>query len=74
MSRSLRKVPIFGHAVADSDKPYKVAEHRRERHAARIAVRHGRDAPAPLAFGNPWKSNKDGKGYWLDAPPSAMRK
>jgi hypothetical protein len=35
MSRSRRKTPIFGMTTAESDKPFKVAEHRAERRAYR---------------------------------------
>ena len=75
MGQSIRKTPIFGHTTAESDKPYKVAEHRRERRAVRAAFNAGADdLPDPRAFGNPYKSEKDGKGYWRDAPASFMRK
>jgi len=38
MSSSRRKTAIIGVTTAPSDKPFKVDEHRAERHAARAAV------------------------------------
>lgn len=63
MSGSRRKVPICGMTTAPSDKPFKQAEHRRERAAVKIAVRQDREPPAPKAFGNPACGDKDGKQY-----------
>ena len=75
MSRSRRKTPICGIAVADSDKDYKAAEHRRERRAVRIAIEAGDDIPAAKAYGNPWDSPKDGKKFFdAENHPSIMRK
>lgn len=65
MSRSRRKTPIVGMTTAESDKPFKIAEHRRERRSVRAAVRQLEDAPDPKEFGNPWHGEKDGK-QWLD--------
>lgn len=72
MSRSRKKIPIVGITTAESDKPFKVREHRRERAAVRDALATGGDVPHPKAFGNPWSSEKDGKRYWDD--PRAFRK
>lgn len=68
MTRSLKKRAISGITTARSDKPFKVAEHRRERHHVRQRLRvteddtdarlHGRP------FGDPWLSPKDGKTDW----------
>lgn len=74
MSDSYRKTPIFGHTTAESDKRFKTQEHRRERRSVRALIRAGGDAPDSREFGNPWASEKDGKTYWLGAPPEAMRK
>lgn len=71
MSRSRRKTPIFGHTRAESDKQFKVAENRRSRRANNQRID---DVPPQKAYGDPWKSDKDGKSYWRDAPPSMMRK
>lgn len=73
MARSRRKTPIFGHC-ADSDKPFKVAEHRRERRRVKISMAKCDQPEHPKAFGNPWASCKDGKSYWRDAKAKDMRK
>lgn len=65
MSRSFKKTPIVG-ACAQSDKGYKVAEHRRERTHVRVALRQSQDGellPHPKQFGNPWDGGRDGKRY-----------
>jgi hypothetical protein len=38
MSRSRKKLPIGGMSKAESDKTYKVAEHRAERRTARAVI------------------------------------
>lgn len=67
MARSTRRVPIFGIACAESDKPYKVSEHRRERRAARAILNVVQDGDAPALhktnFGDPCRAPKDGKQY-----------
>lgn len=63
MSRSFRHTPIIGITTARSDKPYKRAEHGRERCALREALCHSDGHIHPKAFGNPWSSCKDGKQY-----------
>jgi hypothetical protein len=73
MSRSRKKRPGGGIAIADSDKPFKVIEHRRERRQAYAALKGGEDPPA-VVYGNPWKAPKDGKTYWVDPDPKWMRK
>jgi hypothetical protein len=73
MSRSRRKTPIRGYC-ADSDKPFKRMEHRRERRAVKVALAASEDAPHPKLFGNPWASCKDGKGYMPDPEPKDLRK
>lgn len=65
MSRSRRKTPIIGVTTAGSDKPFKTAEHRRERRSVRATIKQLEEAPDPRQFGNPWASEKDGK-QWLD--------
>lgn len=74
MSRSRKKHPGGGIAVAMSDKPFKVAEHRCERRAVRVALQKGDEPPHPKIFGNPWCSIKDGKVYWPDHNAKWMRK
>lgn len=43
MSRSRRKTAIIGVTTAPSDKPFKVDEHRAERHAVRATIKHSLD-------------------------------
>jgi hypothetical protein len=73
MTRSRRKTPITGITCAESDKPFKRAEHSRERSRVRQALHVGEEPPHPKAFGNPWKSEKDGKQY-VRTPSELMRK
>jgi hypothetical protein len=73
MSRSRRRTPITGITCAKTDKPFKKAEHQRERTAVRHALASGSDdLPDPKKFGNPWAAPKDGK-YW-SADPKVLRK
>ena len=53
--------------MARTDKPFKAAEHRRERAHVRDALRVGAEPPHPRLFGDPWHSEKDGK-QWLAEP------
>jgi hypothetical protein len=56
----------------DSDKPFKVYEHRRERRSItnilrpHLAEELWERAPHRKKFGNVWASCKDGKGYFGD--------
>jgi hypothetical protein len=65
MSRSRRKTAIIGMTTAPSDKPFKVDEHRAERHAVRAVVKRSIDsddrALHSKVYGDPWKSPKDDK-------------
>jgi hypothetical protein len=74
MSRSKRRTRIFGITTAESDKRYKVAEHRRERRFVRAALDENVPLPDEKQFGDPWKGDRDGKKYWSGAPAKAMRK
>jgi hypothetical protein len=65
MSRSRKKHPGGGIAVADSDKPFKTAEHKRERRCVRAALARAEE-PRLAIYGNPWKAPKDGKQYWFE--------
>jgi hypothetical protein len=73
MSRSRKKKPGGGMTIADSDKPFKAMEHRRERRATAAAIKRGDDPPVDN-YGNPWKAPKDGKQYWADHDDRWMRK
>ena len=66
MSRSIRHTPIVGMTPARSDKPGKVAAHRKHRAASRQAIhREAVIMPDERETGNPWSFPKDGK-QWLD--------
>ncbi|MBS7701631.1 MULTISPECIES: hypothetical protein [unclassified Chelatococcus] len=75
MARSKRKNPGCGYSMAESDKPFKQREHRRERAAVRNTDLTIDDAPSSRAFGNPCHGEKDGK-QWFDPlrNPKEMRK
>jgi len=65
MSRSRRRTPVIGMTTAPSDKPFKVDEHRAERHTVRATIMRTLDsddrALHSKVYGDPWKSPKDGK-------------
>jgi hypothetical protein len=63
VTNSRKKTPIVGMTTAASDKPFKRAEHSRERAAVKIAISQGEDPPSPRSFGNPALGEKDGKQY-----------
>lgn len=77
MSRSRKKNPITGITCAETDKPFKQKEHRRERRNTRTVLSTTADDTdarlhrSPL-YGDPWSSPKDGKQYWNN--PKARRK
>lgn len=79
MSRSRKKTPIAGHTKSESDKPFKVQEHKRERrvvkHILTSAVDHDSIVlPDKEQYGNEWESPKDGK-RWMKKPKEKwMRK
>lgn len=75
MSRSRKKTPIFGLTTATTDKPFKLAEHRRERRVTKSTLVTESDAlPDQRHFGNPYASEKDGKRWYAKAQPKDMRK
>ena len=74
VSRSQKKVPIVAMTAAESDKRYKMAEHRRERAAVRAALAHGVEPASPRLFGDPCLSDKDGKQFVTGNPDRARRK
>ena len=77
MSGSCRKTAIIGVTTATSDKPFKVDEHRAERHAVRAVIKRSLysddRALHSKVYGNPWKSPKDGK-QMVDPNSKWMRK
>ena len=78
MSRSRKKMPVTGITCAESDKPFKVAEHRRERRHVAVQLHVNPDDAAPrlhpAPFGNPWAAPKDGKQIWTKNQDKARRK
>jgi hypothetical protein len=60
-----------------ADKPFKVDEHRAERHTVRAVARRSLDsddrALHSKVYGDPWKSPKDGK-QMVDPNSKWMRK
>jgi hypothetical protein len=74
VSRSRRRTPISPNTLAETDKPYKAAEHRRERAAVRTALANEDETPDPRAFGDPRGADKDGKHWFGDRHPKLLRK
>ena len=75
MTRSIRKTPIVGMTTAETDKPFKAREHRRERRAVQGGAADGRaGCRTPRAFGNPWGATRTGSSSSPMAEPRDMRK
>lgn len=75
MSRSYRKIPITGMTTAETDKPFKVTEHRRERRFTRVDVESLGEGSNPKWFGRPCSAPKDGKQFFDPKKhPGLMRK
>lgn len=76
MSRSYRKMPIFGNTLAESEKKDKRFANRAYRRLCRVMLQQRPLLPLPAfrAFSNPWGWRKDGKQYWQEATPADMRK
>ena len=79
MSRSRKKTPRTGHTMAESDKPFKVQEHKRERRTVKHHLTKSDDydsmvLPDKERFGNAWNAPKDGKHYWKDDEGKWKRK
>ncbi|AGA08976.1 hypothetical protein [Sinorhizobium meliloti] len=75
MARSRRRTPITGMTTAESDKGFKVKEHRRERVALRALDISSQEPQSSKVFGNPWRGDKDGKQRFDPAMyPQLMRK
>ena len=77
MSRGRRKTSIIGMTTATSDKPFKVDEHRAERHTVRATIKHSLDGDDRASYSkvyvNPWKAPKDSK-QMVYADSKSMRK
>ena len=66
MSRSKRKTPVVPMTSHKSDKPYKKAEHQRERAQIKVKLRTTEDdavLPSPKEFGGLGRSLKEDKLY-----------
>ena len=69
MSRSRRKMPIFGYTNADSEASDKRIWHSRMRHRERQALHSADDYDAHLTLrrdqvSSTWNMDKDGKHWW----------
>ncbi len=73
MTRSRKQAPVVAMTTAESNKAYKVLEHRRARRAEKVAVSQDREPPDTKAFGSSWKAPKDGK-QWYPLDPRVKRK
>jgi hypothetical protein len=79
MSRSYRHRPIFGIAIARSEKSEKREANRKLRRRTRMLLRgwQGNEEPQPPLLrevSNVWSFSKDGKNYWRGATDRDMRK
>lgn len=76
MSRSRKRTPVSANTLAESDKPFKIISHRQSRAGVRSAVVAEDEAAPPHSkeYGNPWKSQKDGKHWFGERHPHLMRK
>ncbi|WP_081160438.1 hypothetical protein [Ensifer aridi] len=61
MARSRRRSPITGVTTAESDKRFKLEEHRRERAALRALDLRFEEPQSSKSFWDPWRGDKDGK-------------
>lgn len=61
MSRSIRHAPVHGWCCAETDKWWKVLNHRRHRRRTREALRAGQEPPHEKETSNDWTTPKDGK-------------
>lgn len=69
MSRCRRKTPIFGNTTTSSEKEDKRIANRAMRRVHNWFKKRGE-----VKHTDTWIWGKDGKHYWKDAPPEAMRK
>ncbi len=75
MSRSKKKVPIFGYC-SDSDKVGKQQANRKFRLCIKTRLRKNFDLEMPLLreITSVWDMPKDGKHFWAGAKPKDLRK
>ena len=74
-----KKTSIISHTKADSDKPFKVQEHKRERRTVKHHLTKTGDYDSMVLsdkerFGNECNAPKDGKHYWKDDEGKWKRK
>lgn len=79
MSRSYKKTPYSSHTKAESDKPYKEQEHRRERRKVKHIITSAHDYddvifPDKKDYGDEWNAPKDGKHYYQNPTGKDLRK
>jgi tryptophanyl-tRNA synthetase len=76
MSRSKKKTPVSGIAIADSEKSWKQKIHRLFRRKEKQAIRKEEDPPEKLEeIESIWEGPKDGKSRFDDEKyPELMRK
>jgi hypothetical protein len=63
MSRSFKKTPIHGNAVAESEKSDKIRANRDFRRAVQAALYHEKEIPLFREVSDVWDFAKDGKHY-----------
>lgn len=78
MSRSFKKTPISGNAIAPSEKKDKETWHRRLRRRVHAAL-HRTDPDEYIEIdrrevSDPWNMAKDGKRYRINVKEKDMRK
>lgn len=75
MSRSLKRIPIFGITYANSEKQDKRRWNRTFRKVCKNLLMKEHEIPIKIAaVTNVWDGNKDGRRYWKDAVKKDMRK
>lgn len=78
MSRSRRKIPIFGITTATRDHRWKAMAARKLRHRVKQELTSRLDgdrfAGKRWDLVNPWSSEKDGKHFYAHADSRMMRK
>lgn len=76
MSKSLKKKPILGNCVAQSDAFMKRTSAKRIRRANNALLDVGEREHFLLdkELTSEWEGSKDGKHYWPDADPKWLRK
>jgi len=79
MSRSYKKTPYISHTNAETDKPYKQQEHRRERRKVKHIIASIDDFddvsfPEKQMYGDQSNAPKDGKHYYVNPTKKDLRK